>query len=205
MVLFNAVTFISLVLFGTLCWSQTSQYQLPKERIFYSFRAQSSAVSFPQIISLSVSDGRSADIYAVSTGFHLAGEFERRSKRFSQLASLGVGAIGTKAQSDSSSIEYSYGAKPSTYIVGTLGVQYYTDKGVGVGLSGKTFYLPVSLPAPEGLGVEYSFKDNSALKSFISIDLRWFLIPSWSISQSMLIPLRNDLKTGWQLSLNRSF
>lgn len=208
MVLFNTTSFISLVFLGLTLISAPSLAQnkvaarakrpAPSS---YFHRVGVGVISLPHEVSLSSSQGNKADVSAVSSGFHLGYDLEKRSGRWVLYGSAGVSVLGLRASSDDSSLQYSYA--DTNYLNYSLGAgaYYLTERSVRVGLGLKSFYDTYELPLPKNPGVTYEFDYKSNLKNYATLDLQWQFLSNMLVSQSLMQPLSNSSTTAWLLSL----
>ncbi|GEM_PF-1784494 len=161
-------------------------------------------LTFPQMLKLNASDGRTIEVASSQVGPVLSADYEKRYGRMIYVGGLGVSYMSMKNTSQDSGVDYTAGTDyPS--IMGSIGAHYLTASSVKVGASLWLFYNSFDLPAPSSPGVTYSFDYGSPLKNFISVDLNWQIYRGWILSQSLLSPLNNDMRTGWLISLKTRF
>lgn len=208
MVLFNTASFISLVFLGMTFLSVPSFAQnkvaarakrpAPSS---YFHRFGVGVVSLPHEVSLSSSQGNKTEVAAVSSGFHIGYDLEKRSGRWVLYGSAGVSILGLRASSDDSNLQYSFA--DTNYLNYSLGAgaYYLTERSVRVGLGVKSFYDSYELPVPKNPGVTYQFDYKSDLKNYATLDLQWQFLPNMLVSQSLMQPLTNSATTAWLLSL----
>lgn len=162
-------------------------------------------ITIPQAAYLRSSLGYDAEILTVSSGVSASYDVETRIKRFIFYGSAGVSVLGVKASSMDDSITYSYGeSNYINYMLG-MGAYYITENFVRFGMGLRSLYGSYTLPVPETPGVTYVFNYGSPFKNYMSFDFNWQLAAGWIFGQTLLHPLSNDLSTGWQLTLKRSF
>lgn len=208
MVLFNTTSFISLVFLGLSLFAAPSLAQnkvaargkrpAPSS---YFHRLGIGVISLPHDVSLSSSQGNKADVSAVSSGFHIGYDLEKRSGRWVFYGTAGVAILGLRASSDDTTFQYSYAdTNYLNYSVGA-GAYYLTERSVRAGLGLRSFYDSYELPLPKNPGVTYEFDYKTNLKNYATLDLQWQFLSNMLVSQSLMQPLSNSSSTAWLLSL----
>lgn len=161
-------------------------------------------LTLPQQLDLKSSDGRSIEVSSVQTGPLISLDYERRSGRWVYLGAAGISYLSMKNTSQDNTVQYAAGTDFVSFIA-DVGAHYIPASRVKLGASFWLFYNSFDLPVPSSPGVTYEFDAGSPLKNFISGDLNWQFYRGWILSQSLLIPISKDMRTGWVIALKARF
>lgn len=162
-------------------------------------------VAWGEQIQLQTADGRSENILVEYTGLALGLDYTLKGDAAGWYNSVKVMFLQGQAQAEGQIITYQNKIDTITPVFVTSGLRFYPHEKVNVTLSVGAVYSNLKLDPPTSVVTSYDFKYSEDIQPVGQLQLGWILSDSILFQQELFATQKNNMATGWIVSLGYVF